>query len=75
MSNEEAYELDGIRTAMTKTVESDRDLIFVTCPCGYEVAQVTRPAPEKLPTFQSIRRESFYAALRFHFTHCPQAKL
>lgn len=37
-----SYVLDGIETAMEETVENHRDMVFYTCPCGFEVALSTK---------------------------------
>ena len=53
------YVLDGIKTAM---VEGGYGALAVACPCGWTAPIIDiycTPDPH---------------ALRFHYTHCPQAK-
>lgn len=57
-----SYVLDGIKTAM---MELETPLLRVDCPCGFS----------KVGTYDLEGKERWRAALRFHYTHCPQARL
>ena len=58
-----AYPLDGIKTAMDED-ESDDLVTKVDCPCGWRTLWVDYG--EYLDRLH---------ALRFHYTHCPQARV
>ena len=55
------YVLDGIKTAME--VQNDEFQVRAKCACGAEWFNTTRDLHEQR------------ASLRFHYTHCPQAKV
>ena len=64
------YVLDGIKTAMVKVFDDDG--ITVTCPCGEDICEWD-------PMDGSMEERAYmfnaWAALRFHYTHCPQARV
>ena len=66
-----SYVLDGIKTAMVARDGADGELGYVParweCPCGWGSAySIFGSAPES--------NHQILAALRFHYTHCPQAR-
>lgn len=63
-----SYVLDGIETAMTKTV--DGQFVLIVCPCGWEGGWENSSIARGVPGYHNGRE----AALRFHYTHCPKAK-
>ena len=61
------YVLDGIKTAMVKTVHGDKGVLDIDCPCGWGTVW------PQLRSWDEVEADS--AALRFHYTHCPEARL
>lgn len=63
-----SYVLNGIKTAMVEAKSGDRYNYrhSVTCPCGW----VTTSSGGGI-AWQDVN----VSALRFHYTHCPQAKV
>jgi hypothetical protein len=78
--NEGGYVLDGIRTALRSSPaqESVGDgLVAIECRCGWRTF-----GPDPLHPFYlryagnwTLDSNAHLAALRFHYTHCPSARL
>ena len=60
-----SYVLDGIKTAMVKGVDR-----AITCSCGWRCS-----APAFVETYGELAVLVTDERLRFHYTHCPQAKV
>ena len=62
-----SYLLDGIRTEMTFHLTPAYDYVHhATCPCGW--------VSDKWVSSKRTACEDLKAIMRWHFTHCPQAK-
>ena len=63
-----SYVLDGIETAMeiVETMGCDPREVVSTCPCGWSTMRIVKNPSEALEV---------YASARFHYTHCPQARV
>lgn len=65
------YVLDGIPTAMTREAERHYSTYHViSCSCGW--GTVVRDRDER---FGRVEYTEHMARLRFHYTHCPDARM
>lgn len=69
-------ELHGIATQMRREVTAypTTEVLRVNCPCGWSVAYTYMLTGLQGAFGPPTDTTPFYAALRFHYTHCAQAR-